>query len=238
MIPSVARARHQEQAPLKGVGRNLQGGVTVQLAFRRAEPAGAVHHAMRLDRIAVELAKTYFLGGQRHRGRHSRRRRLICQGEPGRAGAGHPAPARRRAAHRASYLKPFKQPFEDGFGGRIVMLHPESRGEVALASADPASADRIKQNFMSTDREWQTLRAGVKLMREILGKPSIAPFVAKELAPGSSSDADIDAHIRNTAITLHHPLGTCKMGTLMTWRWSIRNCACTVSSGCAWSTPR
>jgi choline dehydrogenase-like flavoprotein len=49
-------------------------------------------------------------------------------------------------------------------------------------------------------------------MREILGKPSIAPFIAKELAPGSSSEADIDAHIRSTAITLHHPLGTCKMG--------------------------
>jgi choline dehydrogenase/4-pyridoxate dehydrogenase len=27
------------------------------------------------------------------------------------------------------------------------------------------------------------------------------------------SDAEINAHIRNTAITLHHPLGTCKMGS-------------------------
>jgi choline dehydrogenase/4-pyridoxate dehydrogenase len=26
------------------------------------------------------------------------------------------------------------------------------------------------------------------------------------------SDADIDTHIRATAITVHHPLGTCKMG--------------------------
>ena len=40
-------------------------------------------------------------------------------------------------------------------------------------------------------------------------------FVAAELAPGSAkvSDADIDAHIRTSAITVHHPLGTCKMGT-------------------------
>ena len=28
------------------------------------------------------------------------------------------------------YLKPFKQPYQDGFGGRVVMLHPESRGEL------------------------------------------------------------------------------------------------------------
>ena len=38
------------------------------------------------------------------------------------------------------------------------------------------------------------------------------PFIADELTPGLDPDADIDAHIRNTAITLHHPLGTCKMG--------------------------
>jgi choline dehydrogenase-like flavoprotein len=94
------------------------------------------------------------------------------------------------------------------------MLHPESRGEVSLASADPEEPIRIKQNFMSTDKEWKTLRAGVRLMRDILAKPQLKPFIAKELAPGAgrNSDADIDAHIRATAITLHHPAGTCRMG--------------------------
>ena len=40
------------------------------------------------------------------------------------------------------------------------------------------------------------------------------PFAAGEIAPGPDcrSDGDIDAHIRATAITVHHPLGTCKMG--------------------------
>ena len=39
------------------------------------------------------------------------------------------------------YLPPFRKPYQDGFGGRVVMLHPESRGELMLASADPADAD-------------------------------------------------------------------------------------------------
>jgi choline dehydrogenase/4-pyridoxate dehydrogenase len=65
---------------------------------------------------------------------------------------------------------------------------------------------------MSTEREWQTLRAGVRLMREIMSAPPMTPFAARELAPCSNADTDIDHHIRNTAITLHHPLGTCKMG--------------------------
>ena len=75
----------------------------------------------------------------------------------------------------------------------------------------------------------------MRLMRDIMGKPQLAPFIAGELTPGSTSDADIDAHIRNTAITLHHPLGTCKMGRdrRRRPRWSIRSCGCAASSGCA-----
>ena len=200
--------------PLKGVGRNLQDHVTVQVAFTRKAPAGAVHRAMRIDRIGIELAKTYFVGGKG-----------ICSDIPGGMAAfirtapdakvpdiqlllaGAPLTA-------GPYLKPFKQPFEDGFGGRIVMLHPESRGELTLASADPATPIRIKQNFMSTEREWKTLRAGVRAMRDIMAKPHLAPFIDREIVPGngSSRDADIDEHIRSTAITLHHPAGTCRMG--------------------------
>jgi 4-pyridoxate dehydrogenase len=52
----------------------------------------------------------------------------------------------------------------------------------------------------------------VRLMRDIMAKPSVAPFIAKELT-AVGSDAEIDTHIRETAITLHHPMGTCKMGT-------------------------
>jgi choline dehydrogenase/4-pyridoxate dehydrogenase len=212
-----ALRRHgiQPRVPLKGVGKNLQDHVTVMVAFNRNPPSGAVHRAMRLDRIGWELTKTYFFG-----------KRGIASDIPGGMAAfarvmsdakvpdiqlllaGAPLTA-------APYLRPFNRPFQDGFGGRIVMLHPESRGEVTLASADPDEPIRIKQNFMSTDKEWKTLRAGVRLMRDILAKPQIRPFIAKELAPGAgrNSDADIDAHIRATAITLHHPAGTCRMGS-------------------------
>ena len=42
----------------------------------------------------------------------------------------------------------------------------------------------------------------------------MAPFMDREIAPGPNAvdDADFDAHIRATGITVHHPLGTCKMG--------------------------
>jgi 4-pyridoxate dehydrogenase len=198
------------KADLAGVGENLQDHVTVMVAFERAGPGGAIQRAMRADRIARDLARTYLLG-------HT----TVASDIPGARGtfirvnsgakvpdiqlllAGAPLTA-------GPYLRPFKQPYADGFGGRIVMLHPESRGRVSLASSNPTTPLHIRQNFMSTDYDWNTLRAGVRAMRDIMAKPEMKPFIARELAPGS--DAAIDEHIRNTAITLHHPLGTCRMG--------------------------
>src|SRR5262249_56332700 len=34
----------------------------------------------------------------------------------------------------------------------------------------------------------------------------------KRLAPPSVSDADLNKHVAESGITVHHPLGTCKMG--------------------------
>lgn len=198
------------QVALRGVGQNLQDHVTAMLSYRRAAP-GTIHGSMRLDRIAIALADTYLLGGTSVAsdipgGFASFARmmpdsnvpdvQLLLAGAPMTA---HP------------YLKPFRQPYQDAFGGRVVMLHPESRGELTLSSADPAAPIRIKQNFMSTEREWKTLRGGLRLMQNIMHQPQMAPFMAGELTP-ARTDAELDEHIRNTAITLHHPLGTCKMG--------------------------
>jgi choline dehydrogenase-like flavoprotein len=112
------------------------------------------------------------------------------------------------------YLQPFKAPFNDGFACRVVMLHPESRGSVTLASADPGDLAIIRQNFLATESDWRSLRAGFELARDLAGQPALKPFVKAEIAPGSAatSQAEIDAHIRRTSITVHHPLGTCRMG--------------------------
>jgi choline dehydrogenase/4-pyridoxate dehydrogenase len=167
---------------------------------------------MRLDRIAGALAATYLMGDT-----------SVASDIPGGMAAfakmmpdasvpdvqlllaGAPLNAH-------PYLRPFRQPYQDAFGGRVVMLHPESRGELVLGSSDPAMPIRIKQNFMSAEREWKTLRAGMRLMHGIMHQPQMELFVAKELHPVFDSDTALDEYIRNTAITLHHPLGTCKMG--------------------------
>jgi 4-pyridoxate dehydrogenase len=201
------------QVALPGVGQNLQDHVTAMISFERQPPGGTVHQAMRLDRIAGALAATYLMGDT-----------SVASDIPGGMAsfakvmpdstvpdvqlllAGAPL-----TAHH--YLKPFRQPYQDAFGGRVVMLHPESRGEVTLGSADPGAPARIRQNFMSTEREWKTLRAGMRLMHDVMHQAQMKPIVARDLNPVFGSDLALDEHIRRTAITLHHPLGTCKMGS-------------------------
>jgi 4-pyridoxate dehydrogenase len=198
------------QVPLRGVGKNLQDHISAAVAYTRKEP-GVFHRGMRIDRIMPSLAKAYLRGEG------------IATDLP----AGHGAFLKSRpdaalpdvqlifnaAPMTASpYLRPFRRPYADGYACRAAVLRPESRGSVELVSADPAQAPRIRQNFLATDNDWNTLRAGLRIARDVCRQSAMAPFMDKEIAPAGTSDADLDAHIRASGITVHHPLGTCKMG--------------------------
>ena len=200
------------RVPLRGVGANLQDHVSVTVAYARREP-GPLHAKMRADRILVELGKAYLRGEG------------IASDWPGgimaflKSEAGPALPDIQLLFHAAPmtaapYFPPFVPPYADSFGCRAVLLRPESRGHLELASQDPRTPVRIRQNFLATEKDWATLRAGVRTVREIGAQPDLAAFAAGEIRPGPDcrSDAEIDAHIRATAITVHHPLGTCKMG--------------------------
>jgi choline dehydrogenase/4-pyridoxate dehydrogenase len=110
------------------------------------------------------------------------------------------------------YLAPFKPSYQDGFAIRAALLRPESRGFVRLKSADPRDPPAIVQNFLSTARDWKVLRAGLRMAEEVGAQPPLRPFTRERLAPLSVSDADLSTHVVETGITVHHPLGTCKMG--------------------------
>ncbi len=113
------------------------------------------------------------------------------------------------------YLRPFRRAYADAYACRAVVLRPESRGRVELVSADPRQPLRIRQNFLATDNDWQDAAR-----RPAHGARGLPPGAdgsrswPREIAPGDGddTDADLDAHIRGNSITVHHPLGTCKMG--------------------------
>ena len=197
---------------LPGVGKNLQDHISASVAYARKKP-GPFHRAMRFDRIVPALARAYLRGegiaGDLPGGIMAFLKsrpdsllpdvQLIFNAAPMTA---HP------------YFWPFRRAYTDGYSCRAVVLRPESRGAVTLTSADPGKPVRIRQNFLATDNDWKTLRAGLRIARDVCRQAPLQPFMDREIAPGDNAtdDAGLDAHIRANSITVHHPLGTCKMG--------------------------
>jgi 4-pyridoxate dehydrogenase len=121
-----------------------------------------------------------------------------------------------RGAPAATHLwLPLVRPaYPDGYGIRPTLLHPDSRGEILLRSADPKAAPRIVYNFFSASTDLPRLREGFKIARDVANQKAMEPYRGAETSPGPAvkTDAEIDAFIRKTAITAHHPCGTCAMG--------------------------
>ena len=101
-----------------------------------------------------------------------------------------------------------------GFQVHVGPMRSPSRGRVRLASADPRAAPSILFNYMSHEEDWQTFRACVRLAREVLAQPAMAPYAGDEIAPGAAvrDDAEIDEYVREEAESAYHPCGTCRMG--------------------------
>jgi choline dehydrogenase len=101
-----------------------------------------------------------------------------------------------------------------GLSSTIILLRPESRGAVEIASADPRAAPLIKSQYLSSPKDQQTLTRGVRAVRDIMRQPALAPFVGEEIEPGEDvqSDGDMLEYLRNFGNTGFHPTGTCRMG--------------------------
>lgn len=103
---------------------------------------------------------------------------------------------------------------EDGFSLHLCQLRPESRGRIALGSADPTADPLIFANYLSTPEDRRVMRECVKIGRDVASQHALDPYRVDEIYPGASvrSDEEIDAWVRATAETIYHPVGTCRMG--------------------------
>jgi len=103
---------------------------------------------------------------------------------------------------------------KDGFTFHVCQLRPESRGRVGLKSADPLSDPAIFANYLSAEEDRRAIREGVRMMRKVAEQAALKPYISSEYAPGAAvqTDVEIDAWVRQTAETIYHPVGTCRMG--------------------------
>ncbi len=110
-----------------------------------------------------------------------------------------------------------KIPFPLGHGYAIspVALYPRSRGTVRLASPDPLAAPVIDPHLLEEPEDILPLIRALKIARKAFATPAFAKYEGVEVAPGADtqSDTQFDQYIRETGYTVHHPVGSCRMGS-------------------------
>jgi len=101
-----------------------------------------------------------------------------------------------------------------GFTLGPVHLAPDGRGTVRLSSPDPLAPPRITFGFLGSEYDMRAMVSGVKLARALATQPAMKAYAIEELVPGSAaaSDADLEAFVRETGVTNHHPTSSCAMG--------------------------
>ena len=218
MLSGIGPADHLRATGIKPVvdlpvGKNLQDHLAVIIFFERLNES-VFRHDMRFDRMAVSMLRAYFFGtgpgtvvpGGLHAFVKTRPELAVPDIEFMFRGA---------PADTHLWFPGIRPAYVDGYGIRPTLLHPDSRGEILLRSSDPREAPRIAYNFFSAPNDLPRLREGFKRAREVAYQAPMDAYRGRETSPGDAvkTDAEIDAFIRRTAITAHHPCGTCAMGT-------------------------
>lgn len=115
------------------------------------------------------------------------------------------------------YLDLMDRPIINRPGATIntCVLRPKSRGQVTLASADPADPAVIDPRYLSEKSDVDTTLRGIEMAREIMASPLMREFVEDEAMPGPNCRTadELRAFIGAYGKTVYHPAGTCRMGT-------------------------
>jgi len=217
MLSGIGPAQHLRDFGVKvaadlPVGKNLQDHLGAYMTYMRRQP-GTFHRDMRVDRMALSMIRAYMFGtgpgtvvpGGLH---------AFVKTRPELAVPDIEFMFRGTAANPHLWFPLVRPAFLDGFGIRPTLLHPDSRGELLLGSADPLQAPRIAYRFFTAPNDLPTLREGFKRARELAFHQALDRYRGEEIGPGLKvkTDGEIDGWLKKSVITAHHPASTCAIG--------------------------
>ncbi|MBC3189806.1 choline dehydrogenase [Pseudonocardia sp. C8] len=101
-----------------------------------------------------------------------------------------------------------------GYQVHVGPMYADTRGTVKIRSTDPRQHPAIRFNYLSTETDRKEWVEAIRVAREILNQPAMAPFNGGEISPGPSvqTDEEILDWVAKDAETALHPSCTAKMG--------------------------
>jgi choline dehydrogenase len=95
------------------------------------------------------------------------------------------------------------------------IVRPTSRGALKLQSNDASVAPRLDPNILATDADLLAMEDAVRICIDIGMQPALSGWRKAEIYPGPAARNRnaLREFIRRSAVTYHHQVGTCKMGT-------------------------
>lgn len=117
---------------------------------------------------------------------------------------------------RERKLEPGRGPITPDPGIMFAGFHlrPRSRGEVAIASADPLAMPQVDAGWWRDDVDREKAVEMVRILRRLAAAPALSRFVGKERVPGAGiqSDGDVIEELKWMMSPGLHGTGTCSMG--------------------------
>lgn len=195
---------------LPGVGKNLRDHLTVNLSVLLKDHHETFKQKMGFISTIKELSK-YFL----------KKEGLYTYPAADVGVFFKTSPAKNRAdaqIHFApgagKYHKSGKMTPDSGITASVTILRPKSFGSVKIKSSNPQDSLLIDPGYLSNTDDLTDLRNAVKITRNILHSAPIKDEMVHEILPGKKihTDSELDEFIKQTGLSVYHPVGTCKMG--------------------------
>ena len=112
------------------------------------------------------------------------------------------------------FMVPMYEDWMDGPPNGFTLLggivRPRSRGTLRLTGPGPGDPVALDPNVLASETDHESLVAAVELCRRIGAAEALRDWGVAEQYPGPH---DVREYVRQTAITYHHQVGTCKLGT-------------------------
>lgn len=104
---------------------------------------------------------------------------------------------------------------DHGFSLMAGIVRPRSRGALRITGPGLDDPLEIDLGALQDPEDVRSLAASVRQMRRVGRQAALAEeWGAVELYPGPEvADEDVEDYVRRTAITYHHQVGTCRMGS-------------------------